>query len=558
MSKSKKKIKSKEAVELPKYGKILLIICDQFRFPQHWDSLMGKNGKLSIKDFPNLNRLCSTGREFNNAYIASSACNASRACIYTGKYGRETGVTSTSGFGNEGSHPILRNHDIDFDISWLGLHPSDPQCSLPPDEVIKTLGTHFRLADYRTIYKGKWHLSEVEGEWPDNPYGAEGLEQFGFEGWNPPEGHGNSPLRWGMGADTSYVQDAVNTLYELKDTTDDWFMAVNLINPHDIGFYDDWPMKIPDLGVEVPTSSEEDLIVNHKPEAQEIGKKFWNFSTFGLKGPDPEVWREYCNYYAHLAQIADFNVGIILDALESTGQADDTMVVFLSDHGEMGGSHGMTQKWYQAYEETIHVPLIFSNPNLPSAGVSTDSMASLIDIAPTLLDLAGITLPEGEDVLRGKSLKEIIGTPDVEVQDAVLYVTDDDIVGSAFADLDQNPGTETEKFGRRERKHEIKYLKKLQKVVGGEDVLDAPRHVRAIKNKNNWKLVRYTLEANWENEKSTEVYELYNLNNDPNETHNLAVERGHEKEFNILKSQLDDLLDEKYYHESMRTQESED
>lgn len=549
--------------DLPKYDKILLIICDQFRFPRHWEKLV-ENGSFSKEAFPNLARLQRTGREFRNAYIASSACNASRACIYTGKYSQETGVTSTSGFGNESTWP--RTEEEGNEVSWLGLHPSDPECSLPSDDVIKTLGTHFREAGYRAIYKGKWHLSEVEGGWPDKPYDAEGLAKFGFEGWNPPEGHGSSPLRWGMGADTSYVQDAVNTLYELKDTNYKWFMAVNLINPHDIGFFGDWPMKVPDFHLNRPRNYEDgDTLINSKPLAQSIGKWYWNYSTFYTMDPTESVWADYANYYAHLAQIADFNIGILLDTLESTEQRKDTMVIFLSDHGEMGGSHGLTQKWYQAYEETIHVPLIFSNPQLPHKGKPTYSMASLIDIAPTLLSLAGIHQPTGKDVLRGVNLRAAIHDPEISVQKDILYVTDDDIVGSIFGDVDASIPPRSNWKGERaaEKKYRESFIEQLP--VSISDIKNAPRHVRAIKTDDNWKLVRYTVEATQEEEANATVYEMYNLNNDPGELINLAApanidERNLENSvrFNDLRTRLDTLLMEKYYHESLRQCEGEE
>ena len=550
---------SKGPFKLPNYDKILLIICDQFRFPQHWDSLVrAEDGSLSAKDFPNLARLRRTGIEFKNAYIASSACNASRACIYTGKYSQETEVTSTSGFGNETTFP--QPEEEGNEVSWLGLHPDDPQCSLPSDEVIKTIGTHFREAGYRAIYKGKWHLSEVEGGWPDKPYDAEGLAKFGFEGWNPPEGHGSSPLRWGMGADTSYVQDAANTLYELKDTHYKWFMAVNLINPHDVGFYSDWPMKVPNLGVSRPTNHEtREQLLQNKPLAQSIGRWYWNHSTFAKSDPSEGVWDDYANYYAHLAQIADFNMGILLDTLESTGQRKDTMVVFLSDHGEMGGSHGLTQKWYQAYEETIHIPLIFSNPKLPEPGQATDSMASLIDIAPTLLSLAGVQLPTTErDKLRGVNLAPILINPREHVQNDILYVTDDDIVGSILGDVEPNIPPYSKWKG--ERASERKYIEKLlgDSEIDIEKIKRAPRHVRAIVTSDNWKLVRYAHKASKESEQSAEVYEMYDLNNDEGELTNLATQKNlernpaHSDRFKALKTRLDELLNVKYYHESLR------
>lgn len=539
------------------FEKILLIICDQFRFPRHWDS-------LGPEDFPNLQRLRDKGLEFNNAYIASAACNASRACIYSGKYSKETGVTSTSGFGNEATtipekiKQKLVEEKTHVDVSWFGIHPEDPRCSLPHDTVIKTLGTHFRTAGFRAIYKGKWHLSEVERGWPDKPYDAEGLDKYGFEGWNPPEGHGSTALRYGMGADASYAQDVAQSLYEMKDTNYKWFMAANLINPHDVGFYDAWPLKIPNMGITLPPNFDDDL--NSKPRAQKVGQWYWNKSTFP-EGVETEDWEEYVNFYPYLAQIADFNVGIILDALEASGQADDTMVIFLSDHGEMGGSHQMTQKWYQAYEETIHVPLIFSNPKVFRTGQQTDSMASLIDIAPTILSLAGIELPKpgSPDRLRGHDLSEILKDPNTKVQDDILYVTNDDIVGTVFEKFKEPKLPNATKW-QGERPFERKFRLEIQEELMAMNALQAPRFLRTIVTSEGWKLTRYTMDENNVTHLEEDVYEMYNLNADPPEMNNLMAphfSKEYNAKFEELKERLDQLLLRKYDHKSMRECEGE-
>lgn len=605
----KKRSKDVNSQDL-KFDKILLMICDQFRFPAHWGELMEEGGSLAEKYFPTYARLKKNGIEFKNAYIASSACNASRACIYTGKYGRETGVTSTSGFGNEtsadGHFPKVANH-----VSWVGLHPYDPKCSLPNDDVIKTIGTHFRLNGYRAIYKGKWHLSEVEGGWPNKAYDAEGLAKFGFEGWNPPEGHGGTPVRWGMGADVSYVQDAVNSLYELKDTNHKWFMALNLINPHDVGFFEDWPIEIPEYpGLEVPESflTPQELL-DQKPLAQSIARWYWNSVTFRryremTEGAGEEIigedeWKKYCNYYAHLAQIADFNMGIVLDTLEATGQLDDTLVVYLSDHGEMGGAHGQTQKWYQAYQETIHVPLVFSNKRLANVttddegnevveGNTTDSFASLIDIAPTLLSLAGINPTLTRDVqnlhdsnvrdeLRGVDLTPILQNPADSVQDAVLFVTDDDSVFSVVggmikkAKLKQYIPNGSKWKGM--RSSEIEFVERMRKelengAIPGESIetLQAvPRFVRAIVTKIGgvqWKLVVYTDNQDKNEDdlqkginENSYACEMYDLTNDSKEKTNLfngKLDDSNRVIFTKLLAIMMKLLAQKYYKPNLR------
>ena len=109
----------------------------------------------------------------------------------------------------------------------------------------------------------------------------------------------------------------------------------------------------------------------------------------------PERMRDYVNFYAYLHKRSDEDMGTVLDALEADkGLWERTIVIRLSDHGEMGLAHGgMREKAYNAYEETMHVPLVVANPKLFPKPLQTDCLASTVDLMPTLAGLAG--RPEG-------------------------------------------------------------------------------------------------------------------------------------------------------------------
>ncbi len=522
---------SQSSKDEQQFTKFLLLMCDQWRYSCHWDSQEegSEEGKVAL---PNFDKLRETGLEFKKTFIASSACNASRACLFSGKYSRETGVTSTSGFGNETG------------TIFLGYKPDNYRCSLPKPNYVKNLGTYFKNAGFKTVYKGKWHLSKVEGAWPDGT--PQGLEGYDFSGWNPPEGHGSTPLRWGFGADPSYVQDTVNAIWNLSRTNVNWFLVCSLINPHDVGFFSHWKSGIPDLGIDFPSNFEDSL--ENKPQCQQWGRLFWNASTFGtvpalLNEKFPrifkersEAWKAYFQFYAYLTQIADFQLGSILEALDDSGQRDDTLIVFLSDHGEMGGSHGMTQKWYQAYEETVHVPMIFSNPYIEPG--TTHSLASLIDIAPTLLSLAGIAAPTGSDALRGVDLSPVLTNPSTEVQDAILFATDDDIIGSVLETDDESA---------------VAKLFEALQIDLSETIDTQPCHIRTIRKKD-WKLTRYTSSA--KEDLSDAQYELYHLKGDgTGEVRNLAEDPKCQEKLEELKGDLKNLLYEKYYHDPLWVQD---
>lgn len=482
-------------------------MCDPFRNPQHWQDRVA---------LPNFEKLRKRGLYFENAYVAGTACNVSRATIFSGKYCRETGVTSTSGFEMPNG-------------TWAGYRPSDPKCSLPTPDVVKNLGTHFKNAatSFQTVYKGKWHLSEVEGDWPEGT--PAGLDEYDFSGWQPPEGHGSTPLRWGVGVDPPYAQETVQSLYDLCDT-ERWLLVSSLVNPHDVGFFAQWPSAIPNLGIELPKNFN---WAGVKPLCQAIGRNFWNGRTFP-DGVDEDTWQQYVQFYAYLTQLADLQLGIILDALKDSGQEKDTLVVFMADHGEMAASHRMTQKWYQAYEEAIHVPLIFSGLGIHPG--KTKSLASTIDLAPTLLSLAGIELPDGNDQLRGEDLSPVLFNPENQVQDGVLFLTDDNIISSL------SNATSDPLFS-----HNYPQIAGYVKAI--EDV---PTFIRAIRT-TEWKFIVYAPTNNWplHGNDSCE-FELYDMTTECGKLEQENLYHSEDQDIIAsLKSQMIDLINQKYMHPNL-------
>jgi arylsulfatase len=104
---------------------------------------------------------------------------------------------------------------------------------------------------------------------------------------------------------------------------------------------------------------------------------------------DDEAWHRGLSFYLNCIRDVDRSVDLVLDALEASGQADSTIVVFTSDHGEMAGSHGLRQKGNLVYDENFHVPLIICHPDV-RGGVTSQALGSAVDLAPTLLDLVGV------------------------------------------------------------------------------------------------------------------------------------------------------------------------
>jgi arylsulfatase A-like enzyme len=106
-----------------------------------------------------------------------------------------------------------------------------------------------------------------------------------------------------------------------------------------------------------------------------------------------------------MIEMIDDRVGAVLEALQRTGQADKTIVIFTSDHGEMMGDHGMLYKGCRFFEGLVHVPLIVKWPGVTQMGGRTNALVELIDIAPTILEIVGVEIPYN---MQGRSLTPLL------------------------------------------------------------------------------------------------------------------------------------------------------
>lgn len=121
--------------------------------------------------------------------------------------------------------------------------------------------------------------------------------------------------------------------------------------------------------------------------------------------PNEKLHRQTLAYYYGLVSQIDYNIGRVLDELDRLGLADNTIVVYTSDHGEMMAEHGAWTKGRTGYEATIRVPLIIRLPKVFAGGKRSDELVCLIDLLPTLLDAASLDIPEN---IQGKSLRPLV------------------------------------------------------------------------------------------------------------------------------------------------------
>ncbi len=454
---------------------IILFITDQERSPMHWPK------DWAARNLPNRQRLVRHGLTFENAFTAAAMCSPSRSTFFTGKYPAEHGVTSTLTEGGT-------------------VSPTEP--TLSPDE--QNMAKLLRAAGYRVHYRGKWHMSKgADGHGPS----PSDIAAFGFDGWHSPDfGGDTSPDNFGGGCadhDGSVTAQAVEFLRgESADSGSPFALIVSLANPHDILSYpESWDKQMGDCdnygsvpeafaqGIGLPPSYLEHLALNRKPSAQ-VQSQLLLAGALGTL-PTPIEATNYANFYAYLHKVVDENLGRVLDALDAKPAVRDrTVVLRISDHGEMGMSHGgLRQKTFNAYEETLRVPLIISNPVMFPQATSTRALASLVDLMPTLATLAEVPNPAAW-TFRGADLTPIIAdavaspaNPTRTVQDSVVFTFDD-----------QNCA-----------------------APNGQKIVRQPNHIRAIRDKR-WK---YTVYFDPQG-RARPQRELYDLRNDPDELRNLA------------------------------------
>lgn len=361
---------------------------------------------------PAQERLLERGVGFTNHHVNTTPCGPSRSVIYTGLHTQQTRVNFNP---NIAPHPQL-----------------SPQ--------IRTIGHRLREHGYHTAYKGKWHLSlfgDHSERSPISPDMSSVLEPFGFADFNF-DGDCTGHSWTGYRHDRAIAAAACGLLDGMKARADEgqpWFLAVNFVNPHDIMFFDatgemERTRLAPGLvgpmmpapadpffrqtwDFELPRSLvEDDLAAKPWAQRDEIERTNLLFGEFDRQ--DQVAWRRYRDYYFNCIRHMDDHLGLLLDGLEATGQADDTIIVFTSDHGERGGAHGLRQKGLSIYKENLRVPLIISHPDA-AGGRMSDALSSAVDLVPTLLGLAWVDRAELADRhadLPGHDLSAVVADPE--------------------------------------------------------------------------------------------------------------------------------------------------
>lgn len=355
--------------------RIIYILSDDHRY-----DYMGFTGAVPWLETPNMDRLAKEGAHLANAYVTTSLCSPSRATILTGIYAHQ--------------HTIVDNQA-----------PNPGGLTYFPE--------YLQAAGYQTAFFGKWHI----GDHSDDP-------QPGFNHWESFTGQGvyYGPLLNINGSHTQYASD-VYTTDLLTEHALEWMKQQSADQPYFLylshksvhaefapakrhkGHYAGKQITLPTTFEQTKTDAYRDLLW---PEWVKQQRHSWHGVDY-MYHQKRDLHEQVVNYCETLLGVDD-SIGAILDYLDEADLADDTLVIYMGDNGFSWGEHGLIDKRH-FYEESGKVPLLMRYPDGIDAGQTIEALVNNTDIAPTVLDYAGVELPEQ---FVGRSIQAVINgdTPD--------------------------------------------------------------------------------------------------------------------------------------------------
>lgn len=441
---------------------ILFILADD-----HRHDALGFRGHPWLET-PHLDRLARGGVHFPKAMVTTSLCSPSRASILTGLYAH--------------NHRVVDNYN-------------------PVSRGLVFFPQHLQKAGYETAFIGKWHMGETDAPqrgfdhwvafkgqgtyWPDGRGTSREVPQTSYEGLNvngrrvPQKGYITDEL-------TDYALGWLNVRRSGKP----WFLYLSHKAAHSdfvpadrhAGRYKDKPVPLPETFANTPDNHRDKpmWLLNQRNSRHGV--------DFGYNLPDYDLESRHRRYCETLLAVDD-NVGRLLKWLEERGQLQSTLVVYMGDNGFQLGEHGLIDK-RTAYEASIRVPLLMHCPELFRAGTVVTQTVANIDLAPTLLEAAGLQPPPHMD---GRSFLPLARGLPVPWRDYILY----------------------EYYWERN----YPYTPTMHALVG-----------------ERWKYIRY--HGLWD------INELYDVPADPHEQHNLIHSARHQKLVAELNQKLFDALEE--------------
>lgn len=466
---------------------------------------------------PALGAIASRGVTFNNHYIASAMCSPSRASFLTGQ-------------------PPQVHHVFD-QMEYPYTPTLDPK--------LPNMGSVLKGLGYKTAYFGKFEMDkDIVNAKPTINY-SQSIAPYGFDAFSAGGDIGSSPQS-GFDNDRYIAGEAVRWLREnagkARRDGKPFFMVASFVNPHDIMYGNAnipgetpaekavSPKALPPLPANtiyqknwsftLSPSLQESLTASGTPSALLEYKIGWDGWSGTIPTDRPDMWSTFYNYYLNAIRDQDGALQQIVDVLNEMDMWRDTVVIFTADHGEMAGAHGgLKGKGPFSYEANAHVPLIIAHPTA-KAGTSTTALTSHLDLLPSFVGLTGLpeaSRPATVKSLPGRDFSALLAEPEKAGTQAVRP-------GVLFNYM----GVSTVDANYLREALAAPYVDKARPPLS-QAKLDN-RGLLSFVFDGRYKFARYysplafnTPQSLQEIFKNNDV-QLFDLESDPNEVHNLAVE----------------------------------
>lgn len=392
---------------------ILLITSDQ----QHFEALGCVNPRLKT---PAMDRLAAEGTRFDRAYTCNPVCSPARSSIITGQYPAwhhcwTIGVKLPEDVPTVGD--VFAKHG--YSTTLIGKAHFQPLASRPGSESLECQPT-LRDLDFWRNFHGPWygfeHVEIARNHGDESHAGqhyALWMEEQGLTDWRKyfrdwqgkdiaSGRHGSWELPERFHYSVWNAERAIAAMEQSNEQDRPFFLWASFLDPHP-------PYLVPEPWASmynpddmVPgrsTSGEMDRMPPHFQKTQEAKPDFSAYrETHGAHGfhshrhSDEQLRKDIATYYGMIS-LMDQQIGRMLDALDRLGQRDNTLVVFTTDHGHFLGHHGLIAKGAFHYEDMVRIPMIARYPGVIPAGAVSTALQSLVDLAPTFLNAAGIAAP---------------------------------------------------------------------------------------------------------------------------------------------------------------------
>ncbi len=379
---------------------IIFILSDDHRY-----DYMGFMKKIPWLETPSMDRMAREGGFVRNAFVTTSLCSPSRASILTGMYSH--------------SHKVVDN-------------------SAPLPAGLTFFPQYLQKAGYNTAFFGKWHMGNDTG---DPQPGFDHWEGFRGQGeyWNPKI---NINGKWVQYEDSTYVTDLItmHAIQYMKDQPRDkpFFVYLSHKGVHDNfspakrhrGSYADKELvlppsfNIPKYGITALPSidpvtgkaaaGKDYYGLEMMPDWVKNQRESWHGVDYSYHG---RPWDVQVRNYCETLRSVDESIGAILDYLKEAGLDENTLVIYMGDNGFAWGEHGLIDK-RQFYEESVRVPMLVRCPALIKGGTVIDNLVQNVDIAPTIMDYAGLA-PAGQMV--GYSFLPLLNGVNIPWRSQIFY-----------------------------------------------------------------------------------------------------------------------------------------